>query len=371
MINAKFNAPDGPICTDLREAGALLAASADFQHSYPHSWRSKAKVIFRCTPQWFIPMDKPDLLTVDTLMRDEERIARANGDCASALDAIDDTRWVPEKAENRIRAMVEGRPDWVISRQRAWGVPIALYVDRKTGEYLRDAGGQLPHHPRLPRRRRRRLVRAPITRPCSATATASTIMSRSTDILDVWFDSAARPTLCRRGALWRGRPRRSLCRRLGPASRLVPVVAARKLRHARPGALSTRCSPTASRSTRTAARCRRALGNSVDPLAIIRDSGADILRLWVASTDYFEDVRIGKEVLATTTDAYRKLRNTFRYLLGALDDFNDAERVPPAEMPELERWVLHRLAELDAELRDGDRRLRVQPLRAAALGLRQ
>ncbi len=96
----------------------------------------------------------------------------------------------------------------------------------------------------------------------------------------------------------------------------------------------------------------KSLGNVVDPLAIIRDNGADILRLWVASTDYFEDVRIGKEVLAGTSDAYRKLRNTFRYLLGALEGFSDAERLPVAEMPELERWVLHRLSMLDAELKE-------------------
>ena len=115
----------------------------------------------------------------------------------------------------------------------------------------------------------------------------------------------------------------------------------------------------------------KSLGNVVDPLAIIRDNGADILRLWVASTDYFEDVRIGKEVLATTTDAYRKLRNTFRYLLGALDGFTDAEKVAPAEMPELERWVLHRLAALDAELKQAADDYRVQPLCAGDHGLRQ
>ena len=111
----------------------------------------------------------------------------------------------------------------------------------------------------------------------------------------------------------------------------------------------------------------KSIGNTVDPIAVIRDSGADILRLWIASTDYFEDVRIGKEMLATTTDAYRKLRNTFRYLLGALAGFDEAERVPAADMPELERWVLHRLAELDAELKEAARRLRVQPLHAADL----
>ena len=146
MINNKFNAPDGPICTDLREAGALLAASADFQHTYPHSWRSKAKVIYRCTPQWFIPMDQATASLGGNSLRE------------TALDAIDETRWVPEKSKNRIRAMVEGRPDWVISRQRAWGVPIALYVEREDRRLSEGRRGQFADHPRLPRGRRRRLV---------------------------------------------------------------------------------------------------------------------------------------------------------------------------------------------------------------------
>lgn len=124
VINPRFNAPDGPILTALREAGGLLAASADYKHSYPHSWRSKAKVIYRCTPQWFVPMD----------------LERADGTTLreTALTAITNTRWVPEKGENRIRSMVEGRPDWVLSRQRAWGVPITLFVHRASGQYLVD-----------------------------------------------------------------------------------------------------------------------------------------------------------------------------------------------------------------------------------------
>jgi isoleucyl-tRNA synthetase len=333
VINAKFNAPDGPICSDLRNAGALLAASADFRHSYPHSWRSKAKIIYRCTPQWFIPMDRGDPSLRET-----------------ALKAIEETRWVPPRAENRIRAMVEGRPDWVISRQRAWGVPIALYVNRRTGEYLKDeeVNG--------------RIVAAFEKGGADAWfgADHQALLGNGHsveewepvgDILDVWFDSGSthafvvearygegvRANLyCEGSDQHRGWFQSSLLESCGTRGR-APYEAV--LTHG--FALDE-----------TGRKMSKSVGNVVDPLAIIRDNGADILRLWVASTDYFEDVRIGKQILAGTTDAYRKLRNTFRYLLGALADFSEAERVAPAEMPELERWVLHRLALLDAELRE-------------------
>jgi isoleucyl-tRNA synthetase len=336
VINQKFNAPDGPICSALREAGALLSAAQDYQHSYPHSWRSKARIIFRCTPQWFIPMDRiePDRHSLR--------------ECA--LQAIDDTRWVPEKSKNRIRAMVEGRPDWVLSRQRAWGVPIALYVHKQTGDYLKDPAVNS------------RIIHAFHEGGADAwfQADHQALLGNGyrleeyepvTDILDVWFDSGSthafvvearygqdvRANLyCEGSDQHRGWFQSSLLESCGSRGR-APFEAV--LTHGFTLDAQGR-------------KMSKSVGNVVDPLEVIRDNGADILRLWVASTDYFEDVRIGKEILAGTSDAYRKLRNTFRYLLGALAGFGDEEKVAPGEMPELERWVLHRLATLDAELRD-------------------
>ena len=358
VINTKFNGADGPICTDLRAAGALLSAS-EFRHSYPHSWRSKARIIYRCTPQWFIPMDKPSGQVMDYPLPPLEPVTGAlatalptNGPTLRgvALDAIQNTRWVPERSTNRIRSMVEGRPDWVISRQRAWGVPIALYVHRKSGQYLVDPAVNT------------RIVEAfkaggadawfgadhqALLGPEHDLADYEVI----TDILDVWFDSGsthsfvvearygegARADLYIEGSdQHRGWFQSSLLESCGTRGQ-APYKAVLTHGFALDG---------------TGRKMSKSLGNVVDPLKIMGESGADILRVWVASTDYFDDVRIGKEVLAGSSDAYRKLRNTFRYMLGALSDYDEeTEAVSYAEMPELERYMLHRLATLDAELR--------------------
>jgi isoleucyl-tRNA synthetase len=312
------------------DAGGGLLARGTLVHSYPHSWRSKAPLIFRNTPQWFIGM-------------------AANGLRQKALAAIAQTRWIPPQGRNRIEAMVESRPDWCVSRQRAWGVPIAVFTHRKTGQPLRD--------PAVVERIAAAIEKAGADVWFSAdgaeflgNAYDPAEWEKVTDIVEVWFDSGSthafvleqRPELRWPADLYlegsdqhRGWFQSSLIEACGTRGR-APYEAV--LTH---GFVLDEDGRKMSKS----------LGNVIAPQQIIAQSGADILRLWVVGSDYREDVRIGPEILKRHTDAYRRLRNTLRYLLGALDGYSEAEAVGIEAMPELERWVLHRLAELDALVR--------------------
>ncbi len=372
VINKTFNSPDGPICSDLREVGALLSASDDYQHSYPHSWRSKAKVIYRCTPQWFVPMDKDLGLTSQSVrpepvegphstsgaaFEEEDRASTSSartgeGDTLRnrALKAIADTRFVPEKGRNRIGSMVEGRPDWVLSRQRAWGVPITLFVKNGTGEYLQDPA-----------------VNARVVEAVREQGVDAWDESRKaeflgpdhnpddyemvTDILDVWFDSGCTHAFVLESGRW---PEMQW-----PAD--LYLEGSDQHRGWFQSSLLESCA-TRGRAPYNqilthgftmdakGKKMSKSLGNTIDPLKVMEQYGADIIRLWALSVDYTEDHRIGDEILKGVADQYRKLRNTFRYLLGALDGFV-GDMGDAGEVPELELYVLALLADLDGKLR--------------------
>ena len=319
----------------LDKAGKLLA-SGRITHSYPHSWRSKAPVIFRNAPQWFIAMDRP-IPEIGGTLREK------------ALAAIDATRFVPRAGYNRLRSMIEQRPDWCVSRQRAWGVPIAVFVNKATGEPLRDPEVMERVVAAFKAEGADAWFESPPERFLGNKYNASDY-EQAKDILDVWFDSGCTHVFTLEGnpdLKWpadlylegsdqhRGWFHSSLLESCGTRGR-APYD----------GVLTHGF--TLDEQGR---KMSKSLGNITAPQSVCDQYGADILRLWVVGTDYTEDQRIGPEILKHQAEAYRRLRNTLRYLLGSLDGFTAAERVEPAEMPELERWVLHRLAELDTILR--------------------
>ncbi|MBL0935577.1 MAG: isoleucine--tRNA ligase [Rhizobiaceae bacterium] len=316
-------------------AANMLFARGRLKHSYPHSWRSKKPVIFRNTPQWFVHMDKE--LGDGTTLR------------SRALKAIDDTRFVPAAGQTRLRAMIEDRPDWVLSRQRAWGVPICVFAD-ENGEVLIDEDVN------------RRILDAFEAEGADAWfaagarerflgAKANEPWTMVTDILDVWFDSGSTHTFTledRPDLKWpadvylegsdqhRGWFHSSLLESCGTRGRApYDTVVTHGFTMDEDGR-----------------KMSKSLGNTVTPQDVMGKSGADILRLWVMTTDYWEDQRLGKNVLQTNIDAYRKLRNTIRWMLGTLAH-DEGEEVAFADMPELERLMLHRIAELDEVVRKG------------------
>jgi isoleucyl-tRNA synthetase len=316
---------------DALAACGTLMAKGSLKHSYPHSWRSKKPVIFRATPQWFIAMDD------------------ANQIRAKALEAIAATHFVPDQGRNRIGSMVAARPDWCISRQRAWGVPIAVFVDKRSGEPLRDPAVM------------KRITDAFRVEGADAwykEGAAARFLGEGRDpadyeqvmdIVDVWFESGSTHAfvlpdhhlpfpadLYLEGSdQHRGWFHSSLLESIG-TNGVAPFKAI--LTH---GFVLDEQGRKMSKS----------LGNVTAPQAVMKEYGADILRLWVMNSDFAEDLRIGKTILGQQAELYRRLRNTLRWLLGNLDGFSDAEKVEYGELPELERWVLDRVAALDARMR--------------------
>ncbi|MEY9603686.1 isoleucyl-tRNA synthetase [Bradyrhizobium japonicum] len=332
----------------LIEGGKLLARGR-LKHQYPHSWRSKKPVIFRNTPQWFIAMDKD--------ISDDGHAKKGDTLRARALHAISVTQWVPPSGENRINGMIANRPDWVISRQRAWGVPIAVFVREKSdgsAEILQD---EIVNQ---------RIAEAFMEEGADAWymdgarerflgSRASEDWKKVDDICDVWFDSGSTHAFVledRQNFPQLG----NIVRKIDGGNDTVMYLEGSDQHRGWFHSSLLESAGTRGRAPydivlthgftldENGRKMSKSLGNTVEPQKVIKDSGADILRLWVCATDYADDQRIGPEILKNTIETYRKLRNSIRWMLGTLHHFKASEKVAYAEMPELERLMLHELA---------------------------
>ncbi|KCZ47384.1 hypothetical protein HY3_04220 [Hyphomonas pacifica] len=328
----------------LAESGNLLARGITTIRD-AHSWRSKAPVIRRATPQWFISMDKPG---------PNGKTLREN-----ALKAIEDTEFFPAVGRNRLQSMVEGRPDWLISRQRNWGVPITIFVNKE---------GQ-PHTAALPQAQADQLNEAiksaiaaggveawfdtPAEDFLSPLGLSADDWDKVTDVLDVWFDSGTTHAfaLRERGLIDAETGQANLYMEGSDQHRgwfqssLLECCATRGIAPYKQ--VLTHGFIVDSQGKKMS----KSIGNTIEPEEIQKQYGIEILRIWTASGDYTEDLRISDEIIKGSVETYRKLRNTVRYLLGALDGWTENEALPKENMPSLERWVLHRLAELDQQIR--------------------
>jgi isoleucyl-tRNA synthetase len=340
----------------LIDAGMLIGRGR-LKHQYPHSWRSKKPVIFRNTPQWFIAMDKP-IADADGAAKPDDTLR------ARALAAIKVTRWVPPQGQNRITGMILSKPDWVLSRQRAWGVPITVFIKEKP-----DGSVDLLDDPDV----NYRIIEAfenegadawyaPGARERFLGPRAHEGWQKVDDILDVWFDSGSTHAFVLEDP--QHFPGLAGIRRKvdGGPDTVMYLEGSDQHRGWFHSSLLESCG-TRGRAPydvvlthgfvldENGRKMSKSLGNVVAPQDVIKQSGADILRMWVCASDTADDLRIGPEILKTTAETYRKLRNTIRWMLGSLGHFHEQDRVAPEKMPDLEKLMLHRLAEVDAQVR--------------------
>ena len=316
---------DQKIADKLKEFKKLLHQGT-LRHSYPHSWRSKAPLIFRNTPQWFISMDKKDLRE-------------------KALKSIDETIFYPPQGQTRLRSMIETRPDWCVSRQRVWGVPLPLFVNKKTEQPLRDIKvinriadiyekeGSDTWFTEDPKR-------------FLGDDYSINDYDQIQDVVEVWFDSGSTHAFClekREDLKWpasmylegsdqhRGWFHSSLLESAGTRGR-APYESVLTHGFVVDG---------------KGRKMSKSLGNVISPEKVMSQYGVDILRLWVVASDYYDDLKLDNAILKAQSDPYRRIRNTFRYLIGNLEGFDEKEKINIEEFPELEKYILHRLWEVD------------------------
>ena len=321
---------DDKIAEKLKEFSKLLFKGT-LRHSYPHSWRSKAPLIYRNTPQWFISMEKNKLRDI-------------------ALKSIDETVFYPPQGQTRLRSMIETRPDWCVSRQRVWGVPLPLFVSKETGQPLRD----LEVVERI----------ADIYEEEGSDTWFTEDPQRFLgekynledydqvkDVVEVWFDSGSTHAFClekREDLKWpasmylegsdqhRGWFHSSLLESSGTRGR-APYESVLTHGFVVDG---------------KGRKMSKSLGNVISPDDILKKYGVDILRLWVVASDYYDDLKLDNNILQSQTDSYRRIRNTFRYLIGNLEGFTNEEKIGEEDFPELEKFILHRLWEVDKTIQE-------------------